>query len=264
MRALITGAASGIGRATCVRLARDAANRGINAKLAPVDLQPGAAMDTLVTELETLGAQVHPSFHDMGATNGPGAAVAQAIADLGGLDSLVSNAGINRVGPLMDYCVEDWDALFAVNTRAAWLLAQAAHPSLRDGGGSIVIVASMSGSNAHAGLAGYGPSKAAVIMLAKVLAQELGPDGVRVNTVSPGYVRTGMTEKVYANAAVAAARDALVPLGRVAQPEDLADAIAFLLSADARYINGHDLVVDGGTTGNLLGRSPGLADITRS
>ena len=122
----------------------------------------------------------------------------------------------------------------------------------------------MSGSHVHAGLGAYGPSKAAVIMLVRVLAQELGPDGIRVNTVSPGMTRTGMTARVYADARVAAERDALVPLGRVATPDDMAAAIAFLLSPDARYVNGHDLVVDGGVTGNHLGRLPGLSQITRA
>jgi NAD(P)-dependent dehydrogenase (short-subunit alcohol dehydrogenase family) len=122
----------------------------------------------------------------------------------------------------------------------------------------------MSGSNAHANLGAYGPSKAAVIMLVKVLAQELGRDGIRVNSVSPGMVRTGMTQSVYADPRVAAERDALVPLGRVATPDDMADVVAFLLSPDARYVNGHDLVADGGVTGNFLGGLPGLSKITRS
>jgi NAD(P)-dependent dehydrogenase (short-subunit alcohol dehydrogenase family) len=100
-------------------------------------------------------------------------------------------------------------------------------------------------------------------MLAQVLAQELGRDGIRVNTVSPGMVRTGMTAQVYADSRIASERDALVPLGRVATPEDMADVIAFLLGPDSRYINGHDLVVDGGVTGNFLGRLPGTSQITR-
>jgi NAD(P)-dependent dehydrogenase (short-subunit alcohol dehydrogenase family) len=87
----------------------------------------------------------------------------------------------------------------------------------------------MSGSNAHANLGPDGPSKAAVIMLVKVLAQELGRDGIRVNSVSPGMVRTGMTEKVYENEGVASERDGLVPIGRVAVPEDIADVVVFLL-----------------------------------
>jgi glucose 1-dehydrogenase len=264
VRALVTGAASGIGRATCVRLARDARAAGRKAQIAAVDLGPSPALDGLVRELETLGAAALALHGDMASADAPARVVAEAIARFGGLDGLVSNAGVNRPGPLLHYAVEDWDRMFAVNTRATWLLARAAHDALAASRGAVVAVASMSGSNAHANLGPYGPSKAALIMLVAVLAQEFGPDGIRVNSISPGMVRTGMTEKVYADATVAAARDALVPLRRVATPEDMADVIAFLLGPDARYVNGHDLVVDGGVTGNLLGRLPGLAQITKS
>jgi glucose 1-dehydrogenase len=264
MRVLVTGAASGIGRATCVRLARDARAAGGGARVAAVDVGPPSQLDGLVGELRDFGADVLPIHGDMGAPDAPERAVAEAVQRFGGLDGLVSNAGINRPGPLVDYSVEDWDRLFAVNTRATWLLAKAAHPALRTSGGAIVAVGSMSGTHAHAGLGAYGPSKAAVIMLVRVLAQELGPDGIRVNSVSPGMTRTGMTARVYADPGVAAERDALVPLRRVAVPDDMAAAIAFLLSSDARYVNGHDLVVDGGVTGNFLGRLPGLSQVTRA
>jgi glucose 1-dehydrogenase len=200
----------------------------------------------------------------MATADGPGRAVADAVARFGGLEGLVSNAGVNRPGALVDYAVEDWDRMFAVNTRATWLLAKAAHPALKAARGAVVATASMSGSRAHANLGAYGPSKAALINLVQVLAQELGRDGIRVNSVSPGMVRTGMTARVYADAKISAERDALVPLGRVATPEDIADAIAFLLGPDARYVNGHDLIVDGGVTGNFLGRLPGISHITRS
>jgi NAD(P)-dependent dehydrogenase (short-subunit alcohol dehydrogenase family) len=163
----------------------------------------------------------------------------------------------------VDYAVDDWDRVFAVNTRATWLLAKAAHAALKASRGAIVAIGSMSGSNPHANLGAYGPSKAAVIMLVQVLAQEFGRDGIRVNAVSPGMVRTGMTARVYADQKIAAERDALVPIGRVATPEDMADVVAFLLGPDARYINGHDLVVDGGIAGNFLGRLPGISQITR-
>ena len=264
MRALVTGAASGIGRATCLRLARDARAAGRKAQIAAVDLGPSVALDSLVKELGDLGAVAVPLHGDMATVDAPGRGVAEAIARFGGLDGLVSNAGVNRPGPLLSYAVEDWDRMFAVNTRATWLLAKAAHDALAASKGAIVAVGSMSGTNAHANLGPYGPSKAAVIMLVAVLAQEFGRDGIRVNSLSPGMVRTGMTEKVYADPAVTAARDALVPIGRVATPEDMADVIAFLLGPDARYVNGHDLVVDGGVTGNLLGRLPGIAQITKS
>jgi len=263
MRVLVTGAASGIGRATCLRLARDAQTRGTKARVAAVDMAAVAALDRVVEELRALGAEALPLHGDMGTVEAPARVVETAVERFGGLDGLVSNAGVNRPGPLASYRVEDWDHLFAVNTRATWLLAKAAHPALKAAGGAMVAIGSMSGSNAHANLGAYGPSKAAVIMLVQVLAQEFGRDGVRVNAVSPGMVRTGMTAAVYADAELAAQRDALVPLGRVATPEDMADVVAFLLGPDARYVNGHDLVVDGGVTGNFLGRLPGITKIPR-
>jgi glucose 1-dehydrogenase len=263
MRALVTGAASGIGRATCLRLARDAQSRG-GARIAAVDLEAAAAgLERVVEELRKAGADVLPLHADMATVDGPGKAVAAAVERFGGLDALVSNAGVNRPGALAQYAVADWDHLFAVNTRATWLLAKAAHPALKAARGAIAVTGSMSGSHPHANLGAYGPSKAAVIMLVQVLAQEFGPDGIRVNSVSPGMVRTGMTEAVYADPKIAAERDRLAPLGRVATPEDMADVIAFLLSADARYVNGHDLVVDGGVSGNFLGRLPGIGKIPR-
>lgn len=264
MRVLVTGAASGIGRATCLRLARDVRARGGKAKVAAVDLRPSPGLDTLIDELGKLGAEAMPLHADMGSSDGPASVVGEAVARFGGLDGLVSNAGINRPATLLDYSVEDWDRVFAVNTRATWLLAKAACPALKASRGAIVAVASMSGSNPHANLGAYGPSKAALIMLVRVLAQEFGRNGVRVNAVSPGMVRTGMTAQVYADERLLAERNALVPLGRVATPEDMADVVAFLLGPDARYVNGHDLVVDGGVTGNFLGRLPGLSQITRA
>ena len=122
----------------------------------------------------------------------------------------------------------------------------------------------MSGTHAHAGLGAYGPSKAAVIMLVRVLAQELGPDGIRVNAVSPGMTRTGMTARVYADRPRRRRAGRARPARARGPPDDMAAAIAFLLSSDARYVNGHDLIVDGGVTGNFLGRLPGLSQVTRA
>jgi len=264
MNVVVTGAASGIGRATCVRLAKDAKARGEAAGIAAVDLTVSPALDGLRDELKGLGADVLPVAADMATVDGPERAIAEAVKRFGGLDGVVSNAGVNRPGPLVDYPVEAWDRMFAVNTRATWLLAKAAHPALKASRGAIVATASMSGSNAHANLGAYGPTKAAVIMLVQVLAQEFGRDGIRVNSVSPGMVKTGMTAKVYESREITETRNGLVPIGRVATPEDIADVIAFLLGPDARYVNGHDLVVDGGVSGNFLGRLPGLQQITRS
>jgi glucose 1-dehydrogenase len=245
MRVLVTGAASGIGRATCVRLARDAKAAGRAARIAAVDVVPPAELDRLAGELGELGAEALPLHGDMGTPDAPGRVVGEAVARFGGLDGLVSNAGINRPGPLVEYAVEDWDRLFAVNARATWLLAKAAHAALRASQGAIVAVASMSGTHAHAGLGAYAPSKAAVIMLVRVLAQELGRDGIRVNAVSPGASETrihadsGRPEKLQKVGP-------MIPMGRVGQPEESAEAILFLLSDAASYISGTVLRVAGG------------------
>lgn len=264
MRVIVTGAASGIGRATCLRLAQDGKRNGNAVSIAAVDVESADGLDRLLPELEAMGATAFSIRADLGAPDATVRAVEESLTALGGLDGIVSNAGVNRPGRLIDYTVEDWDRLFAVNTRASWLMAKVGHEALRTSKGSIVITASMSGSNAHANLGAYAPSKAAVIMLMKVLAQEFGEAGVRVNSVSPGMVKTGMTEQVYRNNELAEGRAELVPLGRVAEPDDIAAAIAFLLGPDAGYINGHDLVVDGGVVGNHLGRLPGISSITRS
>jgi glucose 1-dehydrogenase len=188
MRALVTGAASGIGRATALRLARDARAASKPAAIALVDVaQAKTRLEAVADEVRKLDGEALTIHADMATADAPGRAVGDAIARFGGLDALMSNAGINRPGALLTYSVEDWDALFNVNTRATWLLAKAAHDALAAARGAIVITASMSGSNAHANLGPYAPSKAAVIMLMRVLAQEFGRDGIRVNSVSPAW-----------------------------------------------------------------------------
>jgi glucose 1-dehydrogenase len=176
--------------------------------VAAVDIQVSPELEKLAEGLRGLGAEALVLHGDMGDTEAPPRVVGAAVERLGGLDGVVSNAWINRPGRLAQYAVEDWDRVFAVNTRATWLLAKAAYPALKASRGALVAVGSMSGSEAHDNLGAFGPSKAAVIMLARALAQEFGPDGIRVT--------------------------------------------------------GHDLIVDGGITGNLLGRLPGIARITRS
>src|SRR5262249_60982409 len=186
----VAGGGGGSGRATGLRRAADARGAGKTAKLAIVDVAAAKTKLAAVAEaVRKLDAEAFAIVAAMATADAPGRAVGDAVTRFGGLDALVSNAGINRPGALLTYTVDDWDALFNVNTRATWLLAKAAHDALAAARGAIVITASMSGSNAHANLGPYAPSKAAVIMLMRVLAQEYDRDGIRVNSVSPGLVR---------------------------------------------------------------------------
>ncbi len=250
MRAIITGAARGIGRAICLRLARDAVNAG-GVKLVVTD-QHADELNSLIEEIEFLGGSAIAVTGDMSDPAFPEVVVGAAQA-LGGLDALVSNAGFAIPGPLATYELANWDKVFAVHVRAPWLLAKAAYPALKESRGAIVVTASISGTNAQAPLGAYSPSKAAALMLVRQLANEWGPDGIRVNAFSPGLTMTPGTAAAYASPTAIAQREARVPLRRMAQVDDMAGVVAFLLSKDAAYVHGVDLLVDGGLSNTVMG-----------
>lgn len=252
MRILLTGAARGIGKAMALRLARDSINRhGAPARMVLADLH-AQDLDAVAAELRADGADIRAMAVDLADPAVP-QLLADAACEFGGLDALVSNAGFAIPSPLLQAELADWDRIFAVHVRAAWLLGRAAHPLLKAAGGSMVITTSISGSNATAPLAAYSPSKAAAIMLARQLALEWGPDGIRVNALSPGLTETPGTAGVYAAPQARAQREARIPLRRVAQAEDMANALAFLVGPDAGYVTGIDLLVDGGLSNGLMG-----------
>lgn len=153
--------------------------------------------------------------------------------------------------------VVQWDRTFNLNTRSALLLAQAAREQLARTRGSITAVASMSGLTPHLGYGAYSAAKAALIMLCRQLAQEWAKEGIRVNTVCPGMIRTPLTEAVYQDEATLQQRQALVPLGRIGRAEDVGAAVAYLASAAASYVTGQNLVVDGGISDHMLTLIPG-------
>jgi 3-oxoacyl-[acyl-carrier protein] reductase len=166
-------------------------------------------------------------------------------------------AGAPQAGALADMDVAHWDHAFAINVRPVWLMAQAAHASLARTRGSITAVASMSGLQPHPGLGAYSPAKAALIMLCRQLAQEWGPDGIRTNCICPGMILTPLTEPIYRDAAVLRSRESLVPLGRIGTALDIGQAVAYLASDAAAYVNGANLVVDGGVSEHMLAMIPG-------
>ncbi len=176
---------------------------------------------------------------------------------IGHRDIVVNTAGIIRPGSLSDVSLTDWNALIAVNLTGYLLVSRAFAPAMAArGSGSLVHVASISGMHAQANSGAYSASKAALIAMSQQLALELGPQGIRSNTVSPGMVRTPMTEEYYRAPGVAERRDQAVPVGRVATPDDIADVIVFLTSDRARYVSGADVVADGGFTTTLMSWVP--------
>lgn len=181
---------------------------------------------------------------------------AKALGFLGRLDVFVSNAGAGKPVPLAEQSLEEWDRMFNLNVRSTFVLAQAFYPALKASKGTIVVVASMSGMQAHLGQAAYAPAKAAVISLVENLAMEWAADGIRVNAVAPGMIRTPLTAAIYAKEGLEHARAQRVPLGRVGRPEDIAAIIAFLAGEGAAYVTGQTLLADGGVSATGLNNLP--------
>jgi glucose 1-dehydrogenase len=247
MRIVITGAASGIGRAVAEQLAANTLIAGPHAMLL-VDRDA----EGLAKCAADVGAGAHTLVADVTSDDVGERIAAAAREHLGGLDAVASNAGIITAGALKDLPVDAFDRLFAINTRAHWLIAKAAYPLLRDSRGAFVATASMSAHQPTPALSGYSSSKAALLMLMRQLSVEWGPDGIRLNTVSPGPTLTPMTAAGYADKARRDQREAGIPLRKLGTPEDIANAILFLLSPYAGHISGIDLLVDGGMSNTLM------------
>ncbi|NBU83975.1 MAG: SDR family oxidoreductase [Sphingomonadaceae bacterium] len=247
MRVIITGAASGIGRALAERLAACALITGSHQMLLT-----DRDSDGLKTVAEAIGPNAAICVADLSTPNCGDEIVSAAIAHMGGIDAVVSNAGIIAAGALVDLSPADFDRIYSVNTRATWALAKAAHPYLAASKGAFVATASMSATQPTPGLGFYSSSKAALLMLIRQLSLEWGKDGIRCNSVSPGPTYTPMTKAGYDDTARRAQRESMIPLGKLGMAEDVANAILFLISPFAGHINGIDILVDGGMSNNLM------------
>jgi NAD(P)-dependent dehydrogenase (short-subunit alcohol dehydrogenase family) len=239
-QAIVTGGASGIGAAAARRMAAAGAvvtifDRNRSGAQAVADEFGGAALEVDVTDRA-----------------GVEAAVDQAAEAMGGLTTIFNNAGIGSMKPLDQYSEKEWDLLVGVNLKGTFNGIGAAIPHLRAAaargeGASIVNMASVSGLRPTRGEAPYAAAKAGVIALTMSGALEYGPDGVRVNCVSPGWIRTGLTDFAFAVPAYIDPLEAATPLGRAGTADDIADVVVFLASDLARYVTGQNLVVDGGS-----------------
>jgi 3-oxoacyl-[acyl-carrier protein] reductase len=237
--ALVTGAASGIGRACAVELARGGANISV------VDVAGEDAMIQTSQLVRETGARVQ-SFHADVTDNGKAARIiSETRLRLGGLHILVNAAGINQDAPLWKMTESQWDRVLNINLKGTFnYLSHAARVFREQGYGKVVNIASIQAWRGRFGLSNYAASKAGVIALTKSAAADLGRAGVNVNAVAPGFIRTPMMERLPPEVREEAEREAV--LGRVGEPEEVASVVAFLCSEAARYITGEVIRVDGG------------------
>jgi 3-oxoacyl-[acyl-carrier protein] reductase len=237
--AIVTGATRGIGLAVALRLASDGFDIVANYR------GDDEVADAARIELEATGRQIVISKGDVSIADEAGALIETALAELGQIDALINNAGITRDTLMMRMSEDDWDSVLSTNLKGAFLTSKAAiRPMIRQRSGRIVNMTSVVGLVGNAGQANYASAKAGLVGLTKSMAREVGSRGITVNAVAPGFIETRLTDVLNQEL-----KDNLlkqIPAGRLGQPEDVAGAVAFLVSPDASYITGHVLTVDGG------------------
>ena len=240
--AVVTGAAGGIGSAVSRRLFSE------GARIVLLDL-PTSNLESVARELDETGERVLAVAADVTEEEEVRRAVREGKKRFGSIDILVNNAGIARMAPVLELAMATYDRIMAVNVRGSFLVAlECAREMASGGGGSIVQIASTCAFSAGASpdLCAYNMSKAAVRQMVPSLASELAPHGVRVNAVAPGTIDTEMSRAGMPDEESVAATLRKIPLRRLGEPEEIAAACAFLCSADAGYVTGQTLVVDGG------------------
>ena len=241
-RAIITGASRGIGAAIAERFARH------GAKVALVSRKP-AGLEETSERLRALGAETLVVPANMGRPDEIAGIVPAVVDAFGGVDIVVNNAASNPVfGPLVDINEQAWDKIMGTNVKGPFLLSSACAKEMKKaGGGCIINIASTGGIEPSPMLGAYSVSKAAVIMLTKALARELGRDGIRVNCIAPGLVETRFADVLVNTPEIHDAYIERAALRRHGQPEEIAGAAHYLASESSAYMTGQVMVIDGGT-----------------
>ena len=237
--AIITGAGSGIGAATAKRFANDGFFVVLNGR------------DTV--KLDKTANAIGPTSclviaGDISTTEVANKVIDQTLTLTGRIDTLINNAGIANFNAIEEFSEDEWDEQMRINAKSVFLMTKAALPALKETKGSIVNVSSASGLGGDWNGFSYNASKAAVANFTRAMALDLGPTGVRINAVAPSLTDTDMAKMVMDNADVLDAFLQRIPMQRAAQPEEVADVIAFLAGHDARFVNGAILPVDGGVS----------------
>lgn len=239
--AIVTGGSRGIGRAISIALAEAGADVVVAARKAE-------SLEETVAEIVKAGRRALAVPTNVRETEALRSLVAETKRQFGRLDILVNNAATNPVfGPIAKLEERTWDTIMNTNVKSAWLLSTFAREvMLENGGGSIVNVSSTGGLRASMGLGCYSVSKAALIMLTQVLAKEWGPEGIRVNCVAPGLIKTEFSRALWENEQILQTTLSQSPLRRIGLAEEVAGAVVYFASPASSYTNGQTLVIDGG------------------
>ena len=245
--AIVTGAAGGIGRASVHRFAQE------GARVVAADIQTQGVEETAREVGADFPDAVIARAVDVSKADQVEKLVADAVSHFGHLDILFSNAAIMLDGSVVDLPEADWDALFAVNVKGAFLCGKYGIPAMREkGGGSFIITASANSFFAESDIAGYCATKGAVMQLTRAMAIDHGPEGVRVNCICPGWIETPMSLPfLEENLEGRNFAGRIAPLGRIGQPDDVADVAVFLASDESRFVTASAYNVDGGWTAGM-------------
>jgi NAD(P)-dependent dehydrogenase (short-subunit alcohol dehydrogenase family) len=238
--AIVTGGGRGIGRAIALGLANSGASVAVASRTQK-------EVDAVAEEIKRLGGKALAVVTDLTVNEQLENLVHAAVKEFGRIDILVNNAARSFLRSLMDLREDGWDKVFNTNVKAVWLLSRlVARKMMEQKGGRIINITTVGAEKAELGMAAYGCSKAALKMLTRCMAREWAQFGIQVNAVGPGLTKTDFSKPIWSNPEVAKHVSAAIPMGRLAEAEEIVGSVLFLASDAARFITGHSIYVDGG------------------